>query len=137
MSAPADDREIVAICRQIAALGDAMQQALHALSRVAVVYASRQSDRPTPLPQPAPASVAATAQYLRTPEAAAMLGISPRTLEKYRCQSGGPAFRKLGGRVVYAPGDLRAWVERATCRSTSDPRYVEARTQHATHDKAA
>ena len=48
------------------------------------------------------------ARYVRTHEAARILGISPRTLEKYRCHGSGPTFRKLGGRVVYAVGDLEA-----------------------------
>ena len=67
------------------------------------------------------------ARYLRTHEAARLLGISPRTLEKYRCHGSGPTFRKLGGRVVYAIDDLEAWANQAACRSTSDPRYDEAR----------
>jgi hypothetical protein len=33
-------------------------------------------------------------------EAATMLGLSPRTLERYRCTGFGPAFRKLGRRVL-------------------------------------
>jgi hypothetical protein len=67
------------------------------------------------------------ARYVRTHEAARVLGIWPRTLEKYRCHGNGPTFRKLGGRVVYAVDDLEAWADQAACRSTSDPRYVEAR----------
>ncbi len=67
------------------------------------------------------------ARYLRTHEAARLLGISPRTLEKYRCHGSGPTFRKLGGRVVYAIDDLEAWADQAACRSTSDPQYDEAR----------
>ncbi|MBB6305032.1 helix-turn-helix transcriptional regulator [Rhizobium leucaenae] len=67
------------------------------------------------------------ARYLRTHEAARLLGISPRTLEKYRCHGSGPTFRKLGGRVVYAIDDLEAWADQAACRSTADPRYDEAR----------
>jgi predicted DNA-binding transcriptional regulator AlpA len=66
-------------------------------------------------------------RYVRTHEAARLLGISPRTLEKYRCHGSGPTFRKLGGRVVYAINDLEAWADQAACRSTSDPRYVQAR----------
>ncbi|MBB2157936.1 helix-turn-helix domain-containing protein [Gluconacetobacter diazotrophicus] len=65
--------------------------------------------------------------YVRTHEAARLLGISARTLEKYRCHGTGPTFRKLGGRVVYAIGDLEAWADNAACSSTSDPRYVGAR----------
>jgi hypothetical protein len=66
-------------------------------------------------------------RYVRTHEAARILGISPRTLEKYRCLGSGPTFRKLGGRVVYAIDDLEAWTDRSACSSTSDPRYLAAR----------
>ncbi len=67
------------------------------------------------------------AHYVRTHEAALILGISPRTLEKYRCHGSGPVFRKLGGRVVYAIEDIEAWAAQSACRSTSDPQYVTAR----------
>ncbi len=72
-------------------------------------------------------------RYVRTHEAARILGISPRTLEKYRCHGSGPTFRKLGGRVVYAVDDLEAWADQAACSSTSDPRYVEARAAGHAH----
>ncbi len=61
------------------------------------------------------------ARFLRTPEAARFLGLSARTLEKHRVYGTGPTYRKLGGRVVYAPEDLQAWAERGTRASTSDP----------------
>lgn len=60
-------------------------------------------------------------RYLRTPDAAKLLGLSPRTLEKHRCYGTGPVFRRLGGRVVYALDDLEAWADLGTRRSTSDP----------------
>ncbi len=60
-------------------------------------------------------------RYLRTPDAARLLGLSPRTLEKHRTFGTGPLYRKLGGRIVYAPEDLRAWAERGRRSSTSDP----------------
>ena len=59
-------------------------------------------------------------RYLRTPEAARFLSLSARTLEKHRTYGTGPAYRKLGGRVVYAVDDLQAWAERGAKRSTSD-----------------
>ena len=43
-------------------------------------------------------------RFLRTPEAARFLGLSGRTLEKHRTYGTGPAYRKLGGRVVYRRG---------------------------------
>ena len=61
-------------------------------------------------------------RYLRTQEAARFLGLSERTLEKHRTYGTGPAYRKLGGRVVYAIDDLEAWTERGAVTSTSDPR---------------
>tara|TARA_R110000824_G_scaffold24090_4_gene85380 strand:- start:8863 stop:9144 length:282 start_codon:yes stop_codon:yes gene_type:complete len=61
-------------------------------------------------------------RYLRTPEAAHFLSLSGRTLEKHRTYGTGPAYRKLGGRVVYSIEDLQAWADRGAVTSTSDPR---------------
>ena len=60
-------------------------------------------------------------RYLRTPEAARFLGLSGRTLEKHRTYGTGPAYRKLGGRIVYTVGDLQAWAEQGARVSTADP----------------
>jgi Helix-turn-helix domain len=59
-------------------------------------------------------------KYLITREAAEILGLSPRTLEKHRVYGTGPRFLKLGGRVVYKIEDLRSWAERGARSSTSD-----------------
>ena len=61
-------------------------------------------------------------RFLNTVEAARFLSLSRRTLEKLRCYGGGPVYRKLGGRVVYALNDIQAWADRGTVVSTSDPR---------------
>ena len=60
-------------------------------------------------------------RYLRTHEAAQLLGLSGRTLEKHRTYGTGPTYKKIGGRVVYSVADLQAWAERGTRSSTSDP----------------
>jgi len=60
-------------------------------------------------------------RFLRTPEAAHFLGLSGRTLEKHRTYGTGPAYRKLGGRVVYVLEDLQSWAARGAVTSTSDP----------------
>jgi predicted DNA-binding transcriptional regulator AlpA len=60
-------------------------------------------------------------RYLRTPEAARFLGLSPRTLEKHRTYGTGPKYSKLGGRVVYQLEDLQAWAAHGIKTSTSDP----------------
>ena len=59
-------------------------------------------------------------RYLRTPDAALRVGLSARTLEKHRCYGTGPAYRKLGGRVLYAIDELDAWAEMGRRTSTSD-----------------
>lgn len=61
-------------------------------------------------------------RFLRTKEAAEFLSLSARTLEKHRTYGTGPAYKKLGGRVVYAVDDLQAWAERGAVTSTTDPR---------------
>ncbi|MEG3089322.1 tyrosine-type recombinase/integrase [Sphingomonas sp. PB4P5] len=51
----------------------------------------------------------ARTKWLDTRAAAAMLGYSPDTLQNYRTIGIGPAFRKVGRRVVYAAEALQAW----------------------------
>jgi hypothetical protein len=57
-----------------------------------------------------------TPRLLTTPEAAKLLRLSPRTLERLRVQGTGPRYMKAGpgirARVLYEPGDLMNWVER-------------------------
>jgi len=60
-------------------------------------------------------------RFVRTPEAARLLDLSPRTLEKHRCDGTGPIYHKLGGRVVYAAADLQAWIDACARQSTSNP----------------
>jgi excisionase family DNA binding protein len=68
-----------------------------------------------------------TDRYLTNAEAAAVLRLSPRTLEKLRVNGGGPRFRKFGSRVIYAREDLDAWASDRVCESTSDVHYVALR----------
>ena len=58
-------------------------------------------------------------KYLSTGEAAAWLGLSPRTLDRYRVSGEGPAFHRFGSRVRYLAADLEAWAS-ARRLSTSD-----------------
>jgi len=48
-------------------------------------------------------------RFLRTPEAARVVGLSARTLEKHRSYGTGPRYRKFGGRISYDLADLKAW----------------------------
>jgi excisionase family DNA binding protein len=59
-------------------------------------------------------------KYLHTAAAASYLGLSKSTLEKARITGSGPAFRKLGRRVLYALGDLDTWTESCRRHSTSE-----------------
>lgn len=55
-------------------------------------------------------------KLLTTIEAAKVLRLSPRTLERHRVQGTGPSYMKAGrglrARVLYAPDDLNAWIAR-------------------------
>ena len=47
-----------------------------------------------------------------TKSAAKKLGqLSPRTLERWRVDGEGPAFRKFGKKVFYADSDLQSWAD--------------------------
>ena len=64
---------------------------------------------------------------LRTPEAAAYVGLSPSTLEKLRVFGGGPEYEKAGPRVVvYSIEALEGWLAARRRRSTSDADAPEA-----------
>ena len=51
----------------------------------------------------------ADCEFLSTRRAAAALGLSPRTLDRYRETGDGPAYHRFGARIVYRRADLDAW----------------------------
>ncbi len=63
-------------------------------------------------------------QYLITREAAAILRLSPKTLERMRVDGSGPTFLKAGpglrSRVLYRRSDLVEWLEGFAYGSTSE-----------------
>jgi len=59
--------------------------------------------------------------FLSTTQAAGLLGLSPRTLEKWRINGGSPPFHKFGRRVLYSREDLEYWAAACRRKSTSDP----------------
>jgi hypothetical protein len=60
------------------------------------------NQQPLPLPS----------KNMRTEAAARYLTLDPATLADWRSEPGkGPAYRKIGGRVVYSVADLDAWLE--------------------------
>jgi hypothetical protein len=48
-------------------------------------------------------------QHLDEKNLAKRLSLSPRTLQRWRQENKGPAFLKLGGRVVYRLEDVERW----------------------------
>ncbi len=59
-------------------------------------------------------------QRMSTRVAADYVGLSARTLEKFRITGGGPLFLKPNRRVVYDRDDLDSWLDGKRRRSTSD-----------------
>ncbi|MCY1363921.1 hypothetical protein D9M69_507030 [compost metagenome] len=74
-------------------------------------------------------------RYLTNDEAAALLRLSPRTLEKQRVIGGGPRFHKFGRRVMYAMADLQAWADARSFETTFDPEYVNRHPGASRHDQ--
>ena len=65
------------------------------------------------------AATSSKSPFLDVLEAANYLGIARSTLDTYRSEGRGPAYRKHGWRVKYKRCDLDAWSERRTYLSTS------------------
>ena len=59
-------------------------------------------------------------KHYDTPQAADLLGISRRTLERWRIEGKGPVYRKFGKRAMYAEPDLLEWSEAQRRTSTTD-----------------
>lgn len=58
-------------------------------------------------------------------DAAAMLGVSPRTLANWRTQGIGPAFVRIGAvhsRTLYRLDDLQAWLDANRVETTGGQR---------------
>jgi Helix-turn-helix domain len=72
------------------------------------------------------AAVAGERRRLNVQGAARFLGVSPSSLNKWRCRSNsGPPYLKLGhgrGRILYDTADLLAWM--ADRRKTSTSQYI-------------
>ena len=61
-----------------------------------------------------------SSRKLTVTEAATHLRLSKSHLDKLRLTGGGPAYLKLGRRVVYDIRDLEAWAERSRRANTSE-----------------
>ena len=58
-------------------------------------------------------------EFLKVSEAAAMLQLHSRTLDRYRITGGGPAYYMFGTAVVYTLADLADWAAARRYRNTS------------------
>jgi len=58
--------------------------------------------------------------YLNTVQAGHLLGLSAKTLARYRCTGAGPVFCRFGNRIRYRREDLEAWGETRRRASTVD-----------------
>jgi hypothetical protein len=82
-------------------------------------------------PRPAPSG---TTKFI-VPEAAYYLRLSVSTLNKLRCEGGGPPYCKAGRTIIYDQPDLDAWLKAGKHTSTSDypaVKKVEAEKASAT-----
>lgn len=57
---------------------------------------------------------------------AELLGLSERTLERFRLEGRGPAYHKFGKRVLYSRSSVLAWANARLRMSTSDSDAPEA-----------
>lgn len=58
-------------------------------------------------------------EYLTTDDAAKILHVSTKTLERLRTSGTGPEFTKVGRRVLYRRSTLDNWLDANTTTSTS------------------
>jgi predicted DNA-binding transcriptional regulator AlpA len=61
-----------------------------------------------------------TDTFLIQEEAAKLLRLSPRTLERHRVAGTGPNFVRAGRRVLYRRSSLDAWADQHTYASTAE-----------------
>lgn len=62
------------------------------------------------VPKPAVVEADEGPEYLDTPAAAALIGVSKQSMALWRSKGTGPAYTKFGGTVRYARSALRDWM---------------------------
>lgn len=69
------------------------------------------------------------ADFIKSPDAARMLGLVPGTLRTWRMHGRGPRYYKIcgnGGPVMYKRSELDAWIAEHNLGSTSEQAAREA-----------
>jgi hypothetical protein len=64
--------------------------------------------------------------HLNQVQLARRWSLSPRTLERWRWRAQGPAYLKVGGRVVYRLEDVDAFEQAAARQPAAPPREIRA-----------
>ncbi|TAH37829.1 MAG: DNA-binding protein [Alphaproteobacteria bacterium] len=64
-------------------------------------------------------------QHINQKELSERLGVSCRTLERWRWIGIGPRFIKIGGRVRYRLCDIETYEHSRLCQATSDRYYFD------------
>jgi len=59
-------------------------------------------------------------KYITQDQLADLLGLSPRSLERWRVSGTGPAFVKAGRKPLYDIVDVDAWLSASRRKSTSE-----------------
>lgn len=77
---------------------------------------SQNSPDPNILSFPLPAQE----HFLTAKQAAALVGLSTRTLDHHRIKGTGPQYSRLGRRIVYTRANINAWVAGREFGSTSE-----------------
>lgn len=74
----------------------------------------------TPIAVAPPAGISSATLIISETEAAKMLCLSVRTIQRLRLEGGGPRFVKLTGRRVgYTIGDIQTWVRARSVANTA------------------
>jgi predicted DNA-binding transcriptional regulator AlpA len=76
-------------------------------------------------------------EFLDEDQCAASLGLSPITLSRWRMQRKGPPFTKIGRRILYSRGSVRAWVAAQEQRVEHPKQAAARRTKAAAREAAA
>jgi hypothetical protein len=71
-------------------------------------------------PVNAPLGTTPTWKYLTVGDAAGFVGLAQQTLNSWRVSGYGPAYHKLGRRVVYDVEELKRWIQRQRVRHPSE-----------------
>ena len=111
MADNATEEEIRAVCERLADMADPFEMTWDAAG-----------DPPRGSGDQGDVVERAKENHLNTREAAAWLGLSPKTLERYRVSGEGPDFRRFGSRVRYLLIDLESWASERRWTSTSEER---------------